>query len=196
MFGYRKLSSTDVPRLADHLIRLPADDRRCRFGGSVSDDEIRRYCHSVDWRNATIVGYFHHNIIRAAAELRFDEVANSTSAEAAFSVEHPFQGHGTGTKLMRRIITVAQNSGIQNITVVCLPENGRMRSMLAKHHASFKADNGEIVATIRLYSTDPISIAQEVIDASSGFMPIIFGQILDNTINLIDQSRSINRQWS
>ena len=55
----RKLLPTEGSLLAEHLIRLSAEDRRLRFGGMfLRDDAVRRYVDSIDWAHSWHVGYF------------------------------------------------------------------------------------------------------------------------------------------
>lgn len=172
MFGYRKLTAGDARRFGEHMVRLEADDRRSRFAGTVSDREIHRYCASLDWSQSIIVGFFDEGAIRAAVELRL--APDGRSAEAAFSVERGFQGKGIGTALMRRIVTVAQNLGIEKLAVFCLPENWRMRALLARFDAQSEVSIEEVSSSIRLRRADALSLAQETIDDSSGYLPVLF----------------------
>jgi len=172
MFGYRKLNAGDARSFGEHVVRLSPDDRRSRFAGTVSDREIHRYCASLDWTRTTVIGFFDDGVIRAAVELRMDAAAGS--AEAAFSVERDFQGKGIGSALMRRIVTVAQNSGITRLRVFCLPENWRMRALLARFSAESEVNIDEVAAAIQLRPADPLSLAQESFDDGSGYLPILF----------------------
>ncbi len=171
MLRYRKLHSGDAQRFADHIIRLAPDDRRSRFAGTVSDDEVRRYCATLDRRNTLVIAFFDGFEIRAAAELRMDRQAGQ--AEAAFSVEKSVQGQGIGRELMRRIVTIAQNLGLTRLSVICRPENRRMRQLLAAFNAESAVDIEEVVASIQLGRANPVSLAQESFDDGSGLVPIM-----------------------
>ena len=185
MFGYRKLYAADAQILADHVLRLSEDDRRSRFAGAMSERQIRRYFETIDWQYATVIGYFDHSVLRAAVELRLDPGSESKVAEAAFSVERGLQGKGIGTALMRRIVTVAQNSGVARLAVVCLPENGRMRHLAAKFKAQTTVDIEEVVSSIELEPVNPLSLVQESIDDTSGYLPILLGQWYASLFDLL-----------
>ena len=193
MFGYRKLGPGDARGFAEHIVRLSPDDRRSRFAGTVSDREVHRYCAALDWKTNTVIGFFDDSVIRAAVELRTSGNAEPV-AEAAFSVERPFQGRGLGAALMRRIITVAQNSGIKRLSVICLPENTRMRHLLAKFNAESSVDLEEVVASIHLRPADPLSLAQESIDTSSGYLPLLFDRWYSNLVGAFLPAATIPRR--
>ncbi len=66
----RKLLPTEGPLLAEHLMRLSADDRRLRFGGMLlRDDAVRRYVDSIDWTHSWHVGCFAEGELRAVVQL-------------------------------------------------------------------------------------------------------------------------------
>jgi len=176
MLRYRKLHAGDAERFAEHIIRLDLDDRRSRFGATVSDDEVRRYCAALDWRSVTVIAFFDNTGIRAAGELRMDQYPGPTWGEAAFSVEKSVQGQGIGRDLMRRIVTIAQNAGLARLSVICRPENRRMRQLLTAFNAESTVDIEEVVASIRLHRPNPLSLVQESLDDSSGLMPMLIDQ--------------------
>jgi len=194
MVGYRKLNPGDARQFGEHMARLDADDRRSRFAGTVSDREIHRYCAGLDWRHTTIIGFFDQGMIRAAVELRMEPGVAEPAAEAAFSVERGFQGKGIGSALLRRIVTVAQNTGIRHLSVICQPGNWRMRQMLAKFNAESEVDIQEVVASIRLRPADPFSLAQESFDDGSGLMPILFDQWCGNLMRVFVPGMAAQRQ--
>ena len=66
----RKLNPTEGPLLADHLMRLTAEDRRLRFGGMFLRDEgVRRYVDAIDWSHSWHVGFFDAGELRAVVQL-------------------------------------------------------------------------------------------------------------------------------
>ena len=66
----------------------------------------------------------------AAGELRgFDSPHNGRRrAEAAFSVEKPFQRDGIGSELVRRIVRAARNRRITTLYMTCLAQNRAMQN--------------------------------------------------------------------
>ncbi|MEI8395008.1 MAG: GNAT family N-acetyltransferase [Rhodospirillaceae bacterium] len=188
MFGFRKLYSGDAEKFAEHIIRLDNDDRRCRFAASLSDNEIRGYCKRIDWPSTTVIGYFDERSIRGAVELRREP--GSAHAEVAFSVERVCQGQGVGTTLMRRIVLVAQNTGITRLSVICQPQNRRMRQMLTRFNAESTVDIEEVVSSIQVRPPSPLSLVQETLDDGAGLMPILFGRWYSDVIGLMTPYRN------
>src|SRR5262249_14015139 len=91
-----KLSASDGPAYGDHLPRLDEVSRRNRFGGTVGDYFIRRHAEHAFEPENVLYGFLADGVLRGVAELRpFSPHAHQ--AEAAFSIERPWQSHGVGT---------------------------------------------------------------------------------------------------
>lgn len=147
----RKLLPAERHLLVDHLLRLDPLSRFMRFGGVVSDAAIVRHANRVVTGNGCALGYFLDGDLRAVAELHpLPKVAGKlSSAEAAFSVERPWQGKGIGSALMRQLVLLAQNRDIEELQVVFLPNNGRMKHLAVTHAADFSVDDEEVVGRVR-----------------------------------------------
>src|SRR5882724_8624858 len=100
----RKLWIDRAGPYRDHLLRLDADSRRNRFGGAVSDEFIINYIELSLGLDAVIHGFFVDGILRGVAELRPLGNGLVEEAEAAFSIEKPWQSHGVGTALLERTL--------------------------------------------------------------------------------------------
>jgi GNAT superfamily N-acetyltransferase len=97
----RRLWIGEAEVYGKHLLRLDAESRRNRFGGAVSGEFIPRYAESAALSDVIIYGFFVDDVLRGAAELRLLERAGD--AEAALSVEKPWQSRGVGTALLERV---------------------------------------------------------------------------------------------
>ena len=84
-----------------------------------------------------VYGFFVDGVLRGAAELRHDGSLFSHEAEAAFSIEQPWQSHGVGTELLERTLLSARNRGIKSLHMHCLAENQRMQQLARKFDAEF-----------------------------------------------------------
>src|SRR5204863_4422902 len=102
----RRLWIGEAELYGQHLLRLDAESRRNRFGGAVSDEFIGRYAESFTLSGAVIYGFFVDSVLRGAAELRLLE--HTGDAEAALSVEKPWQSRGVGTALLERVLLAAR----------------------------------------------------------------------------------------
>lgn len=146
----RKLLPAERHLLLEHLLRLDPLSRFMRFGGVVSDAAIARHANRVMTGDAIALGYVVDGEVRAVAELHPlpARAGMPASAEAAFSVERPFQGKGVGSALMRNLVLLAQNRNIEELQVVFLPSNAPMRNLAVHHAANFSMDDEEVVGRL------------------------------------------------
>src|SRR2546427_10863014 len=98
----RKLWISEADQYRDHLLRLDPTSRRNRFAGAVSDQFVRDYADLSFGIDALIHGFFVDGTLRGAAELRPIGGPVTREAEAAFSIEKPWQSHGVGAPLLGR----------------------------------------------------------------------------------------------
>jgi GNAT superfamily N-acetyltransferase len=131
----RKLWPMETQKFRDHLLRLDGDSRRMRFAHGVSEAFIADYASRMNDMDAIVFGHFEDGEVRAVAELRKLGAVWSPDAEAAFSVEAPYQNQGLGTELMGRVVQAARNRGVQHLYMSCLAENSKMQVIARKHHA-------------------------------------------------------------
>src|SRR5262249_11729352 len=71
-------------------------------------------------------------------------------AEAAFSIEKPWQSHGVGSMLLERTLLAARNRGLKFLHLACLTDNKRMQQLARKYDAELSFDfssvEGEVAA--------------------------------------------------
>ena len=174
MTQIRKLWTPDLPAFRAHLLRLDETTRRQRFGVGVSDDFLHHYADTAFRLESVIYGAFVDGTLRAAAELRNLAEIWSPEAEAAFSVEAEWQDEGLGTRLMDRILIVAQNRSIQKLYMVCLKENQRMRHLAEKYDARMSVEHGEASGTMTPGHPTPSSLFEEWLDDSKSLATAVF----------------------
>ncbi|MBB3771059.1 GNAT superfamily N-acetyltransferase [Angulomicrobium tetraedrale] len=147
----RKVLPAERHLLVEHLLRLDPLSRFMRFGGVVSDGAIARHGTRVTSGDAMAIGYFVDGELRAVAELHPlpRRAGKPASAEAAFSVEREFQGKGIGSALMRHLVLLAQNRGIEELQVVFLPSNAPMKNLAVHHAANFSMDDDEMIGRVQ-----------------------------------------------
>jgi GNAT superfamily N-acetyltransferase len=163
----RKLWSADAEAYGDHLLRLDATSRRNRFGGGVADDFIRGHAERAFEPENVIYGFLADGILRGAAELRpFGPTAGQ--AEAAFSIERPWQSHGVGTELLDRTLLAARNRGIKQLHITCLSENQRMQQLARKFDAELRRDFDSVIGEVDAPYPTPMSLMREMIADGAG----------------------------
>lgn len=162
--------SQEKDKFRDHLLRLDRDSRRMRFGMAVSDDFIIDYASRLGEMRCVVYGFFAGGEMRAAAEMRKIGESWSTDAEGAFSVERDFQNRGIGTDLLGRIIRAARNRGVTRLYMNCLAENHKMQRLCRKYEAELHFDHGEVVGRVLPALPTYISLWEEAVDDSNGFV--------------------------
>ena len=144
----RKLWIGETEKYRDHMLRLDPASRRSRFGGGVSDDFIRGYVNLSVSLDAVVHGFFVGGVMRGGAELRPLGARFPRQAEAAISVEKPWQSHGVGSALIRCTLLAARNRNFRLLHMACLAENRRMQQLARKFDAELSFDFGGVIGEV------------------------------------------------
>jgi GNAT superfamily N-acetyltransferase len=165
----RKLWVGEVAKYRDHVLRLDPDSRRSRFGGAVSDYFVRNYVDLSFSLDGVVHAFFIGGVIRGAAELRPLGHGFPRQAEAAISVEKPWQSHGVGSALLRSTLLAARNRGFRLLHMACLAENQRMQQLARKFDAELSFDFGSAVGEVESSRATPLSLMRELMADHHGF---------------------------
>jgi GNAT superfamily N-acetyltransferase len=165
----RKLWIGETDKYRDHMLRLDPASRHSRFGGAVSDDFIRNFADLSISLDTVVHGFFVDGAMRGAAELRPLGASLPREAEAAISVERPWQSHGVGSALLRRTLLAARNRGFRLLHMACLAENRRMQQLARKFDAELSFDFGSVVGEVESWRANPLSVMQEFMADGHGF---------------------------
>ena len=165
----RKLWIGETTKYREHVLRLDPDSRHNRFAGGVSDDFVRNYVDLTTSLDAVVHGFFVGGTMRGAAELRPLGARFPRQAEAAISVEKPWQSHGVGSALLRRTLLTARNRGFRLLHMACLADNRRMQQLARKFDAELSFDFGGVVGEVEASRPTPLSLMREVMTDSHGF---------------------------
>ena len=165
----RKLWIGEADAYRDHLLRLDPESRHRRFSGAVGDDFIARHAASIGVFGVVVYGFFIDGTLRGAAELR-PAAPLAREAEAAFSIEQPWQSHGVGSVLLERILLTARNRGIAALQMQCLGDNRRMQQLARKFDADLKFDFGSVVGEVDASRLTPLSLLREWTEDGWGFV--------------------------
>jgi GNAT superfamily N-acetyltransferase len=164
----RKLWIGESDAYRDHLLRLDRDSRNRRFSGAVSDDFVARHAATANEIGVVVHGFFVEGKLRGAAELRRIGSLLVREAEAAFSVEQPWQSQGVGTVLLERTILSARNRGINTLHMHCISDNRRMQQLAQKFDANLKFDFGSVVGEVAAARSTPLSLMRELLADADG----------------------------
>ena len=170
----RKLWIGETDAYRDHLLRLDRESRHRRFSGAVSDEVIARHAATANGLGVVVHGFFVDGVLRGAAELRQSGSLFSHEAEAAFSIEQPWQSHGVGTELLERTLLSARNRGIKSLHMDCLAENQRMQQLARKFDAEFSFDFGSVVGEVDPPRSTLLSLMREAMADTHGICGAIF----------------------
>ncbi len=165
----RKVWLGEADQYRDHLLRLDAASRRNRFAGAVSDAFVQGYANLSLGIDAIIHGFFVNGTLRGAAELRSLGTAISGEAEAAFSIETPWQSHGVGSALLERTLLAARNRGVKFLHMACLADNKRMQQLAGKFDAELSFDFSNVVGEVTTPRPTPLSLMREIVADGHGF---------------------------
>lgn len=155
----RKLSLLDKTKLVVHLTSLEGEDRRLRFGGTVSDDYIKSYIENsfktdskwfgVDHIDGHLVAACHVAIVNNEAEL-------------GCSVDKDYRGQGLAQLMFDRAVTWLRTRGITHVFMHCLTENQAMRHIAKKNSMVVVSEYGESDARVNIEPATPSTIAKDV----------------------------------
>jgi GNAT superfamily N-acetyltransferase len=170
----RKLWISEAGQYRAHLLRLAPTSRRNRFAGAVSDQFVRDYADLSFGIDALIHGFFVDGTLRGTAELRPIGGPVTCEAEAAFSIEKPWQSHGVGSMLLERTLLAARNRGLKFLHMACLADNKRMQQLARKYDAELTFDFSSVVGEVAAPRPTPLSLMREMLADSHGFATAIF----------------------
>lgn len=135
--------------IARHLLQLPAQDRRLRFGRSIRDDGIREYVAGIDFARDRVFGIHGAAMeLIGIAHLALDPPAQV--AELGLSVDPGSRVKGYGYALLQRALLHAANLGYRVLFMYCLAENRIMMHLAQKAGLTVVIDAGEADGRLKL----------------------------------------------
>src|SRR5436309_4528100 len=116
----QRLTEGGRAALATHFLALSPDDRRLRFGASLSAERLAAYVAEIDLGRDAVFGVFDDALeLIGVAHVAFaDDVA-----ELGISVLPEYRGRGAGRALFARAAEHARNRFVPRLFMHCLAEN-------------------------------------------------------------------------
>ena len=181
----RSLTTSELPKYLEHLLRLDSTDRRMRFGFAIGDTGIREHVQRIDLRSDYILALFDDDldVVAAAHIVR----ARDDLAEFAFSVDREWRSRGVGCELFNRTVLWARNRGIRQAILYCLYENHAIRQLARQAGVQMTVDAGEIEGRLDLLPATPLSFLAEHTSECLAWL----GQ-LDQLVQVLDRGGSRN----
>src|SRR2546421_10254002 len=155
----KELTRLDRAALERHFLSLDREDRRLRFGISLSDAAVRAYVGRIDFDRDAAFGVLDDELNLAGAA----HVARAERhAELGVSVLQAYRGRGIGAELLARTHMRARNWGVRALFMHCLSENGAMMHLARNQGMDIVAYTGEADAWLKLPPADASSHFAEV----------------------------------
>ncbi|MDT3678475.1 MAG: GNAT family N-acetyltransferase [Burkholderiaceae bacterium] len=152
------LSPDSRPQVLEHLLRLSSEDRRLRFGVSVSDETIAGYVEKLDFSHDAVFGV--RDDLRAL--VGFTHVAKLDDAvELGLSVDAPHRGRGIAQAMFRRALLHARNRGVRQLFMHCLAENAAMMHISREAGMCIVIDGSDRDASLSLPPATALSVGTE-----------------------------------
>lgn len=159
----QKLSALHREQIVRHLLRLPAEDRRLRFGGPINDAAIGTYVAGIDFARDGVLGVLATNLeFVGVAHLAPD--ASEASAELGLSVDGCARGKGYGYALLQRAVLHATNRDYRVLFMHCLAENRTIMHMARKAGLTLVISAGEADGRLELEERTQAGALKEMIE--------------------------------
>jgi RimJ/RimL family protein N-acetyltransferase len=145
----QRLNSRHREDITHHLLQLPAEDRRLRFGQHIRDEAVRHYAGRIDFECDRVFGVHAPDLaLVGVAHLALDPAQQS--AELGLSVDPACRGKGHGFALLQRAVLHAANLGYRVLFMYCLAENRIMMHLARKAGLTLVVEYGETDARLAL----------------------------------------------
>ncbi len=145
----QRLNARHRQDITCHLLELPAEDRRLRFGQQIRDETVIAYVAAIDLARDRVFGILSDDLeLVGVAHLALDRVHQA--AELGVSVHPSARGRGYGYALLQRSVLYAANRGYSALFMYCLAENRIMMHLARKAGLTIMIEAGDADARLRL----------------------------------------------
>jgi GNAT superfamily N-acetyltransferase len=156
----QRLDARSRGALYEHLLALSPEDRRLRFGSSLSAAGINEYVDRIDFQRDAVFGVHDMSLVLVGA---VHLALPDAHAELGLSVLSGHRGRGVGSALFERAAAHARNRSVPRLYMHCLRENLAVVHIARKFEMDIVAEAGEADAHLALPPASPVSIAGEVV---------------------------------
>jgi GNAT superfamily N-acetyltransferase len=160
--------TTSVQRIYDgaratlmtHFLALSSEDRRLRFGSSLSPEGVAAYVGRIDFDRDAVFGAHDDRLaLVGVAHVGFGD----DLAELGLSVLPAHRGAGIGSALFERGAKHARNRCAGRLFMFCLVENRAIMHIARKFGMSIVTETGDADAHLKLPPASPESITGEFV---------------------------------
>ena len=154
----QRLSEISRPALMAHFLALSTEDRRLRFGASLSAERIEAYIAEIDFGCDAAFGVFDDELaLVGVAHLAFLD----DTAELGISVLPDHRGRGAGRALLARAAEHARNRFVPRLFMHCLAENAAIMHIARTSGMEIVVEAGDADAHLALSPASPASVTGE-----------------------------------
>lgn len=142
-----RLHANDRDRLQVHFLQLSPDDRRLRFGATLSNQSLIDYVQRIDFDSDGIFAVTDDDL-RLIGVVHIAQV--DSGAELGLSVLNGVRGMGIGNALFARATMHLRNRAVREVIIHCLSENAAMMHLAHKHGMQLFRDGSDSEARLIL----------------------------------------------
>jgi GNAT superfamily N-acetyltransferase len=156
----QRLDKRSRAALLAHFLALAPEDRRLRFGSSLSAGVVAQYVGRIDFERDAAFGVHDMSLaLVGVAHVAFVD----DHAELGLSVLPGHRRQGIGSALFERGAAHARNRSILRVYMHCLRENAAIVHIARKFDMRIVVEEGEADAHLELPPASPGSIAGELV---------------------------------
>jgi RimJ/RimL family protein N-acetyltransferase len=152
-------------KLAEHLLRLSADDRYLRFGNAFNDDAIRHYSEHIDLDFDDVFAVLDSELqIAAMAHVAYSlQTQPAQAAEFGVSVDAAHRGKHYGLALLHRCIVHAKAREVSRFYIQALSQNTAMLHLAQKVGMTIDMRGDEASGYLNLPPADLSSLLDDAL---------------------------------
>jgi GNAT superfamily N-acetyltransferase len=156
----QRLTDSARAALVAHFLALSTEDRRLRFGSSLSREGVAGYVGEINFDRDTIFAVHDDRLtLVGVAHVAFaDDIA-----ELGLSVLPAHRRHGVGGALFERAAAHARNRFVPRLFMHCLRENAPIMRIARRYGMDIVTDIGDADAHLALPPASPASITGEFV---------------------------------
>jgi GNAT superfamily N-acetyltransferase len=178
----RQLDRSHRAAIIAHLLRLPREDRRLRFGATLDDEAVANYVERIDFDRDALFGAFADDLSLAGMA---HVAASAASAEFGVSVVQDARGRGIGSALFARASIFARTHHIRAMFMHCLLENRTMMHIAQKSGMRIVAEAGEADAWLALPPAGVATVTEELLAERVGRFDFALKQQAEATRRIV-----------
>jgi len=161
--------------ISRHLLQLPENDRRLRFGHQVRDQAVCEYVDGIDFERDRVFGILGDDLgLIGVAHLALDPALKD--AELGLSVDTALRVKGYGYALLQRAVLHAANLGYRTLFMHCLAENAIMMRLARKAGLLVLIEGGEADGRMKLDRLTHGGAFREAVADQMALADILFKQ--------------------